>query len=252
MRSALPGGGNTLIVVEVWNAYTFFMCGRYVRSADKQAIAEAFRISVDLSDLQDPPADYNVAPSTFQPVIRQGRDTGLRELVLMRWGLIPFFSKSLSDVKGVSTINARAESVATSPTWREPFRKRRCIVPASAFYEWRRIDPKTRQPFAFSMADGSIFGFAGLWDAWRDAQGNWLQSFAIVTTDANPLMAPVHNRMPVILHSRDYDRWISREETTQPPLDLLRPYEAEAMQVWPANPLVGNVRNNGPEMLNSA
>ena len=225
------------------------MCGRYVRRSDKQAIAEAFHVRSGFESLAMPPDDYNVAPSTFQPVIRESREDGGREMALMRWGLIPFFTKQLSDVKGVSTINARAETVRTSPTWREPFKKRRCLVPASAFYEWKRIDPKTKQPYAFTVSDASLFAFAGLWDAWKDEHGHWLQSFAIVTTEANELMSRVHTRMPVILHRRDYDRWLSREVTEQPPVDLLRPFESDGMEMAAANPLVGNVRNNGPEML---
>lgn len=93
-----------------------------------------------------------------------------------------------------------------------------------------------------------MFAFAGLWDAWKDPAGHWLQSFGIITTEANELMSPIHTRMPVILHRRDYDRWLSREVMEQPPIDLLRPYESEEMEMVPANPLVGNVRNNGPEM----
>jgi putative SOS response-associated peptidase YedK len=124
--------------------------------------------------------------------------------------------------------------------------------PGLRFYEWKRLDAKTRQPYAFSVTDASLFSFAGLWDAWKDPAGHWLQSFGIITTEANELMSAIHTRMPVILHSRDYDRWFSREVTDQPPIDLLRPYESEEMELVPANPLVGNVRNNGPEMLNSA
>lgn len=228
------------------------MCGRYARRGDKQRIAEAFHVRGDLDGLSMPPDDYNVAPSTFQPVIRESREDGSREFVLMRWGLIPFFTKQLSDIKGMSTINAKAETVAKSPTWREPFKKRRCLVPASAFYEWKRINPKTKQPYAFTVNEGSLFAFAGLWDGWKDAEGRWLQSFSIVTTNANELMSAVHTRMPVILHRRDYDRWLSRDLTEQPPIDLLRPFESKEMEMRPANPLVGNVRNNGPEMLNSA
>jgi putative SOS response-associated peptidase YedK len=209
-------------------------------------------VESDLSGLSMPPADYNVAPSTFQPVIRESRDDGTREMVLMRWGLIPFFTKDVSSVKGISTINARAETVPTAPTWREPFRKRRCIVPASYFYEWKKLDQKTKQPYAFSVTGSPMFAFAGLWDAWKDGQGHWLQSFSIVTTSANELMASVHTRMPVILHQRDYDRWLSREVSEQLPIDLMRPFESEDMEMQPANKLVGNVRNNGPEMLNSA
>jgi putative SOS response-associated peptidase YedK len=225
------------------------MCGRYVRKSDKQKIAEAFRVHTDLSDLSMPPDDYNIAPSTFQPVIRESRDEGTREMVLMRWGLIPFFTKQLSDVKGISTINARAESIQKSPTWREPFRKRRCLVPVSGFYEWKKLDEMTKQPYFFTVPDTSLFAFAGLWDAWKDKDGNWLQSFSIVTTEANELMSAVHTRMPCILHPRDYDRWLSREITEQPPIDLLRPYESEDMEMQPANRLVGNVKNNGPQML---
>jgi putative SOS response-associated peptidase YedK len=198
------------------------------------------------------PADYNVAPSTFQPVIRESREDGSREMILMRWGLIPFFTKDVSSIKGISTINARAETVPTAPTWREPFKKRRCLVPASYFYEWKKLDSKTKQPYAFSVSGSPMFAFAGLWDAWKDGEGHWLQSFSIVTTVANELMASVHTRMPVILHQRDYDCWLSREVTEQPPIDLMRPYESEDMEMNPANPLVGNVRNNGPEMLHSA
>jgi putative SOS response-associated peptidase YedK len=228
------------------------MCGRYVRRSDKQRIAEAFHVRGNLDGLAMPPDDFNIAPSTFQPVIRERKETAEREMVLMRWGLIPCFTKSLADIKGISTINARAETVPTSRTWREPFKKRRCLIPASAFYEWRKIDAKTKQPFAFRVTDSPIFAFAGLWDAWKDKDGHWLQSFSIVTTEANELMSSVHTRMPVILHKRDYDRWLSREVSEQPPIDLLRPYESEGMEMSPANPLVGNVRNNGPEMLNSA
>ena len=113
------------------------MCGRYYRKSDKQKIAEAFHVS-KVDDFPLPPWDFNVAPTTMQPIIRANRDTGERELVQLRWGLIPFFTKQLSDVKGISTINARAETVAKSPSYREPFKKRRCLVPASGFYEWVR------------------------------------------------------------------------------------------------------------------
>ena len=225
------------------------MCGRYVRKSDKQRIAETFQVAGDLSSLSMPDSDYNIAPSTHQPIIRESRDTGKRELVLARWGLIPFFTKSLADVKGFSTINARAETIATSKTWREPVKKRRCLIPASAFYEWPKDAKPPKQSYTFEMQNGSMFAFAGVWDAWKDGQGHWLQSFAIVTTAANELMAPIHPRMPVILHARDYDRWLNRGETVQLPLDLLRPYEADEMEMHKANPLVGNVRNNGPEML---
>lgn len=199
-----------------------------------------------------PAADYNVAPTTHQPIIRQSRETGDRELILARWGLVPFFTKDLKEIKGLSTINARGETIATSRTWREPMKKRRCLIPVNAFYEWPKEGKPPKQPYAFELSSGNLFAFAGIWDAWKDGEGHWLQSYAIVTTVANELMSRIHPRMPVILHSRDYDRWLDRGETEQLPLDLLRPFESDAMEMHEANPKVNNVRNNGPELMRQA
>ena len=118
------------------------MCGRYGRRSDKQKIAEHFRAKPSPAELPMPDADYNIAPTTHQPIIRQSRETGEREMVLARWGLVPFFTKDLNDVKGLSTINARSETITKAPTWREPLKKRRCLIPASFFYEWVR--PESR------------------------------------------------------------------------------------------------------------
>ena len=228
------------------------MCGRYVRKGSKQKIAEYFRANPNPAELSMPDADYNIAPTTYQPIIRQSKETGEREMVLARWGLVPFFTKDLKEVKGLSTINARAETITKAPTWREPFKKRRCLIPASSFYEWSKISEPLKQPYVFELANAQPMAFAGLWDAWKDKEGHWLQSFAIVTTEANELMAKIHPRMPVILHTRDYDRWLDREETEQLPIDLLQPFESEEMEVHEANPKVGNFRNNGPEMMQAA
>ena len=131
-------------------------------------------------------------------------------------------------------------------------KKRRCIVPANGFFEWSKVSEPLKQPYIFELANGQPIGFAGLWDAWKDKEGHWLQSFAIVTTEANELMSRVHPRMPVILHPCDFDRWLDREETTQLPLDLLRPLDSDDMDMYEANPKVGNVRNNGPELMRKA
>jgi putative SOS response-associated peptidase YedK len=230
------------------------MCGRYVRRSDKQRIAEAFHLGKLPADFILPP-DFNIAPTTFQPVIRLNRETGEREIVMMRWGLVPHFAKSLADVKGLSNINVKAETIQQRAMWRIPFQKRRCLVPADGFYEWQKIDAKTRKPFFYSLNNGQPFAFAGLWDAWKDPHtGEWLLSFAIITTEPNELTAQVHDRMPVILEPRNYDRWLQRctlqhPDLEQPPIDLLRPFPAEDMQTAPANQAVGNPRNNGPEML---
>jgi putative SOS response-associated peptidase YedK len=237
------------------------MCGRYATRRDKQKIAEAFQVGKIFAEPLAP--NYNIAPSTFQPVIREERDSTDREMVLMRWGLVPYFAKTLAEWKGLGTINAKAETVSASNTWRGPFQSRRCIVPADYFYEWKTLgDSKKskKQPYAISLKSGEPMAFAGLWDAWKEPKpasvsihtpDTWLQTFSIVTTEANELMSEIHTRMPVILHQRDWARWLDRTVTEQPPLDLLRPYDSDEMEIHPCNPLVGNVRNNGPEMLNA-
>ena len=235
------------------------MCGRYVTKRNKQKIAEAFQVG---KVFEEPFAEnYNVAPSTFQPVIRQERESSEREMVLMRWGLVPFFAKSLSEWKGFSTIDAKAETILSSATWRGPFKSRRCIVPADLFYEWKALgDAKKtkKQPYAIQLKSGEPLAFAGLWDAWKEPKpagasvhtpDTWLQTFSIITTEANELMSEIHSRMPVILHRQDWARWLDRTVTEQLPVDLLRPYESDAMEMKPCNPAVGNVKNNGPEML---
>lgn len=222
------------------------MCGRYFRKSHKQKIADAFKVGKLPADFVLAPS-YNVAPTTFQPVIRADKETGERELVTMRWGMVPFFAKSLAQFKGFSTINAKAETVSSNTMWRGPFKSRRCLIPADGFYEWKSLDEKTKQPYAFTMSSGEPFAFGGVWDAWKEPDGGWLQSFAIITTDPNELTAPVHNRMPVILKPDDYDRWLTREDE-RPPLDLLRPYDAEKMRAHPVDPRVGNVRNNESEL----
>jgi putative SOS response-associated peptidase YedK len=252
------------------------MCGRYLRRSDKQRIAEAFAVSKGVADVVLPPWDYNVAPTTFQPVIRSDRDTGERELALMRWGLVPYFAKDLKAFS-FSTINARAETVETSAIFRGPFERRRCLVPADGFYEWKQFPANTlfgpdptakstkknaapKQPYAFMLASGEPFAFAGLWDRWKDPAGGVLESYSIITTTPNELTVTVHDRMPVILRSQDYDLWLSHipaDKHTQPAPQLelqalLRPYPAERMTAREAHMDVGNVRNNHPGLLNSA
>lgn len=246
------------------------MCGRYFRSSDKQRIAEHFHASKVFDDPLA--ADYNVAPTTFQPIVRLSRDSGEREMAMLRWGLVPFFAANLKEFRGMTTFNARAESIATSATWREPFRRRRCLIPADGFYEWADKPGETRvgaraktqsksgrQPYAVTLNPGSeLMAFAGLWDAWKEPKKSpqevdrWLQSFAIVTTEANELMSTIHTRMPVILSARDWEEWLDRDDSRPAPVHLLRPYASDEMKAQLCNTAVGNVRNNGPEMLNSA
>ena len=225
------------------------MCGRYFRQSDKQRIAEAFHLKEgalgEAAPLELAPS-FNIAPTSMQPVIVADRESGARTLRVMRWGLVPYWAKDPKAL-GLSTINAKAETVMEKAMWREPFLKRRCLVPADGFYEWKRVDAKTKQPYAFRMKAGGPLAFAGVWEHWRapDRSVAW-DSFSILTTDPNELAAQVHTRMPVILKPADYDRWLRAGDEAQPPLDLLRPYDAEAMTMHPVDPRVGNVRNDEP------
>lgn len=221
------------------------MCGRYYRRSDKQRIADAFRIGVPPSF--DILPSYNIAPQTFQPIVRLDAETHQRELALLRWGLIPWWAK---DAKiGYNTINAKAETLTTSPTFREALQRRRCLVPADGFYEWQTLDSRTKQPWAISLRDGSPLAFAGLWDTWKDkTTGQSLETYTIITTEPNELTAKLHNRMPVILAPRNYDRWMAPADPARLPVDLLRPYDVGLMTSWKVSPAVGNVRNNSPDL----
>ncbi len=218
------------------------MCGRYVRKSTRREIAAWFTAE----DVEDAAwgESYNVAPQTFQPVVRRHPGTGRREIALLRWGLIPFWA---SEAKiAFRTINARAETVATAPAFRDAC-NRRCLVPADAFYEWQARDARRKQPYAIALASHTPFGLAGLWDRWKNpADGQWLETFSIITTAANAAIAPMHDRMPVILEPKDYERWLDAPAI---PLDLLRPFPAENMTAWKVVEAVGNVRNDRPELL---
>ncbi len=227
------------------------MCGRYGRLADKQRIAEWMQThNTDVFDDSYLAPSYNVAPQSLQPVVRLDGETGERELTIMRWGLIPFWSKNSKIA--YSTINAKAETITTSPAYREAVRRRRLLVPADFFLEWKKIDAKTKQPYAIALQDDALFAFAGLWDTWKDkATGQSIDTCTVITTDPNELISDlsIHDRMPVILHRRDYERWLAPAEPSQLPVDLLRPFPAAEMKAWKVGSAVGNVKNNNPELL---
>jgi putative SOS response-associated peptidase YedK len=171
---------------------------------------------------EDIPSKYNIAPTDIQPVVRISRDSSERELTLMRWGLVPWWAK---DAKiGFSPINAKAETLTSGPAFREAFQRGRCLVPADWFYEWQKLDAKTKQPYAITLKDGALFAFAGLWESWKDkGTGERLLTYSIITTDPNELMEPLHNRMSVILAPQDYERWLEPVDPAHLPVDLLRP-----------------------------
>jgi len=221
------------------------MCGRFARRSTREVLAEWF--GVDLEDAPEFAPSYNAAPQSVQPVVRLGGDSGKPEFALLRWGLVPYWAK---DAKiGYSTINARAEEAQAKPAFRDALRKRRCLVPADAFYEWQNLTPKSRQPFAIGLRSGEPFAFAGLWESWRPKDAEPLETFTILTTDPNEALEPIHNRMPVILEPKDYQRWVEPADAERLPVDLMRPYPAERMVAWPVSERVGNVRNDYPELL---
>ena len=224
------------------------MCGRFARKSTREVLADWF--GVELEDMPWFAPSFNVAPQSVQPVVRLKCDTGSREFALMRWGLVPAWAK---DAKiGYTTINARAEEAASKPVFRDALKKRRCLVAADAFFEWERLDSKSKRPYAFGLKSAEPFAFAGLWESWRPKDGPPLETFTILTTDPNEVMEPIHNRMPVILEPKDYDRWLDPGDPQRPPVELLCPYAAERMCAWPVSERVGNVRNNDPALLERA
>jgi putative SOS response-associated peptidase YedK len=178
-------------------------------------------------------------------VIRRNPTTGERSLDLLRWGLIPYFCETKPKPP---PINAPAESVARSELFRDAYRHRRCIMPIDGFFEWRAIKgEKVKQPYAIAMKDGLAFGLAGLWENWKDpATGEWVRTFCVLTTRANSLVRPIHNRMPLILKPADYARWLSDEDD---PRDLLKPFPSEPMTLWPVSTRVNSPKNDDASLL---
>jgi putative SOS response-associated peptidase YedK len=167
-----------------------------------------------------------------------------------KWGLIPSWAKDASI--GAKLINARSETVAEKPSFREAFKKRRCIIPVDGFYEWQRTGGR-KQPFFFHLRDDRPIGFAGLWDRWKNEEGKVLETFTILTTNANEILMPVHDRMPVILHLEDYALWLDKDSRKQDlRKELLRPYPPSEMESYPVSTLVNNMNNVGAELLNPA
>jgi putative SOS response-associated peptidase YedK len=223
------------------------MCGRYELHSNPAAIALAF----GLAHPPDVHPRYNIAPTTDVPIVRVNAE-GHRELVRMRWGLVPRWAKDPSI--GVRMINARGETIAEKPSFRTAYRRHRCLLPADGFYEWMSLpggaaegEPPRRQPQRIGMADGSLFGFAGLYERWRSEDGDVLDSCTIVTTDANSLLRPVHDRMPVIVAPENYARWL--DPANAEVADLIAPYPSAAMAYYPVSSRVNNVRHDDASLI---
>jgi putative SOS response-associated peptidase YedK len=221
------------------------MCGRVIQSSGPIKLAIVDGLSVRDSRLTSYPPRYNAAPSQDLLVIRRNHRTGAVALDPLRWGILPYWCKD--PISGRRPINAKAETVASLPMFREAYARRRCILPVDGFYEWKAIKgTRAKQPFAIAMRDGSPFGIAGIWEKWRDPARNWQRTFAVITVPSNELVGQIHDRMPAILRPQQYDRWLSEEPD---PRDLLQSYSAEVMRMWPISTRVNKPENDEPSVL---
>ena len=216
------------------------MCGRFTISKKIGDLAERFNVEVEEA-IYSPV--FNAAPGQNLPVIISGEQN---KLLFFRWGLVPFWAKNSSE--GYKMINARGEGIMEKSSFKKLMERKRCLVPADGFYEWKK-NGKNKTPFRFCLNDNSLFAFAGLWDSWKDNNNTLLHSFTIITTAANELILPVHDRMPVILSQETEHLWLSENAEINTFLPLLQPFPAHLMKGYPVSELVGNPRNNFPELI---
>lgn len=227
------------------------MCGRFTLRTPLSVLAKQFEFDLNAA-MGDVRPRYNIAPTQTVLAIRQIEQGASRELAKLFWGLIPSWAK---DNKGAyACINARSDTVATKPTFRSAFKKRRCLVLADGYYEWRK-EGKVKQPYFFEVEGGQPFAFAGLWEWWRapgDTDGPTLESCSLLTGEPNELQATVHDRMPIILDPADYNIWLDpANENREQLLGILRPFPANRMTMRAVSTLVNNARNEGAECLAS-
>lgn len=222
------------------------MCGRVFQTAPPKRLAELFGTK---NPLVNAPPRYNAAPTDLLLTVRHNPKTGERALDPLRWGLVPHWAK---DAKiGASLTNARAETVGEKPSFRDAFARRRCLVPVDGFYEWHRPAEGAKQPYAFAhpanaAGDRPPLALAGLWESWRDPAGEILRTVTLVTTRANGVMAPIHDRMPVILAAEEWAIWLG--EQVGDVGALMRPCPDDRLDRWTVSPAVGSVRNQGAEL----
>jgi putative SOS response-associated peptidase YedK len=221
------------------------MCGRFTLRTPAGVIAEQFGV------LEMPlfTARFNIAPSQPVAVVRlrpEADGAPRRELVMLRWGLVPHWAKDLTT--GNRLINARAETLAEKPAFRSALRERRCLVVADGFYEWKR-EGRSRRPMFFRLRDDRPFAFAGLWERWAGGEQGPLETCTILTTEANDAVRPVHDRMPVILAPDNYASWLDSAIKPESLSAFLRPYPAEEMESVPVGPYVNDARHEGAECV---
>jgi putative SOS response-associated peptidase YedK len=222
------------------------MCGRARLSSDVSEIKLVFSIPPHRATPNIAPS-WNVAPTDSLPVVRFDPKAEERSLDVMRWGLVPYWAKDLK--VGFANINAKAEGIETRPAFREAFQRRRSLVPVDNFFEWKKT-ATGKQPYVVALADRHLMALAGLWENWRSPAGEWMRSFAIITTTPNELCATLHNRMPVVLKPEAWPVWLGEESADASALKaLLAPFPSEEMTCWPVSTRVGNVKNNDPSLI---
>lgn len=218
------------------------MCGRYAIDLQPGLISEYYGVEIPARFS----ASYNVAPSQNVPVVCRKDDA--RSLAFMRWGLIPYWAKNPDK----PMINARSETINSKPSFKNAFRQRRCILPASGFYEWRKIGNR-KIPHYIHLSEESPMSFAGIWEQWRSPAGETIETCAILTTAANSVVAPIHDRMPVILSSDNFGYWLERGVKDPGKLmALLAPYPDKEIIAYPVSAVVNNPANNDPECIKNA
>ncbi len=219
------------------------MCGRFALKTPIKTIADEFEVTE--TALYAP--RYNIAPSQPVLVVRLNKETVKREATFMMWGLVPSWAKDPGI--GQKMINARAETVAEKPSYRGPFKNKRCLIPADGFYEWQKLD-KGKLPYYFHLKSGRLFAFAGLWEFWEDNKGNELFSCTLLTTQANETMSPIHQRMPVILKREQYRLWLDPATGTIEALrPLLQPLPSTEIEAYPVSSRVNNPDNDDEKCM---
>lgn len=217
------------------------MCGRYVINVDSDTIQQAF----DLDQVVDFAPRYNIAPTQYAPVIT---NESSKQLSMYRWGLVPSWAKEISI--GSKMINARADGIAEKPSFRSAFKRRRCLVPVTGFYEWQKGEGKTKTPMYIHLKDQELFALAGLWEVWHSPDGDELRTFTIITTDANDFMTPIHNRMPVILRKADYATWLDPNDVPASVLQpLLKPFDPRQMDAYEVSRAVNTPSIDEPDLI---
>ncbi len=220
------------------------MCGRFAQRTSPKTLAKQFQVK----EVPNIEARYNIAPTQNILAVQETPDG--REMKWLKWGLVPSWAKDAS--MGARLINARSETVTEKPAFREAFKHRRCLIPSDGFYEWQCTDGK-KQPFFFQLKDEQPFGFAGLWDRWTSEDGKVIESCTILTTTANKVLAPVHDRMPVIVHPEDYELWLDEDVRKHELLkDVLQPYPADEMTSYPVSTSINNPREQGARLIERA